>query len=325
MAVSILGNVVTGPVGSRTLVTISDYVYTFSNGLTESNNEVKLGGSLSQNTAFDGAYSITIGGVVPITTFAVDSSTSINLTNNSGGNSQSVLFNGTNMTVTDTVNSKGLIYAGDYTSNFVARSLVDKGWVDGYLGALPLNIIPDGDGTRDLGSVGVKWNNLYSDALTLEAGATVDNIETVITDDNTHIATSSAIKTYVDTAVLAATNSGILVAKGVLNYDDVGDQTIVTLDGDDIVWEALVYVEEAFTGSGSNQLGIGYVGNNIYYLIPANILGSTGWKTISWTVDPAANSENPLSGSRTFVSNYTDTGADAGAGKAHIYIKYSQF
>jgi hypothetical protein len=226
MAVSILGNVVTGPVGSRSLVDIPNVEYTFSNGLSETNRITKWGGTLVQNTELDGAYSITIGGSVPITSFAIDTTTSINLTYTAGGNSQGLLVNGTNMTITDAVNSKGLIYAGDYTSNFVTRSLVDKGWVDGYLVALPLNLIPDADGTRHLGEPLTKWGSIYGVSLTLDNDQQIDYINTAMSgfpgDDE--VLTSAAIKTYVDTEIAAVTS--LTVTSG--SETSAGDYVIIT-------------------------------------------------------------------------------------------------
>lgn len=46
------------------------------------------------------------------------------------GTNQKLVFNGTNMTVTDTTNSKGLIYAADYSGAFVNESLITKRYVD---------------------------------------------------------------------------------------------------------------------------------------------------------------------------------------------------
>ena len=61
----------------------------------------------------------------------------IKLLVNRSGSLQSLYFNQTTtfIEVTDTLNSKGMEYAADYGTNFTARSLVDKGYVDtlGYI------------------------------------------------------------------------------------------------------------------------------------------------------------------------------------------------
>ncbi len=41
---------------------------------------------------------------------------------------------GTNMMFSDTLNSRGVEYAADYSANYTARSLVDKGYVDSHVG-----------------------------------------------------------------------------------------------------------------------------------------------------------------------------------------------
>ena len=46
------------------------------------------------------------------------------------GGTQSAVFNQTSMVITDTVNTKGMEYAADYSANFTDRSLVDKAYVD---------------------------------------------------------------------------------------------------------------------------------------------------------------------------------------------------
>jgi hypothetical protein len=54
----------------------------------------------------------------------------------SGGNSTTVqVDNSAGVTITDNINSAGAKYAQDYSTNFTARSLTDKGYVDTGLGA----------------------------------------------------------------------------------------------------------------------------------------------------------------------------------------------
>ena len=56
-------------------------ITTASNGLTLSGSDVKLGGTLTANTAINGAFNFNIGNVTPITSFNVTSSGTISLTN----------------------------------------------------------------------------------------------------------------------------------------------------------------------------------------------------------------------------------------------------
>ena len=63
-----------------------------------------------------------------------------------GPGAQALTFDGTDMTVRDDWNSKGMIYLGDYEANFVNRSLVTKQYVDNAIIAGANNIYSN-DGT----------------------------------------------------------------------------------------------------------------------------------------------------------------------------------
>jgi hypothetical protein len=100
--------------------TTSGEVYTFQNGITETINIVRLGGDLTQNTTINGdsgSYSLTINEMSAVT-LATQSGSSLivgtsNTTYTQGGSS-----------------SAGIQYAGDYSSGYTLRSLVDKAYVD---------------------------------------------------------------------------------------------------------------------------------------------------------------------------------------------------
>ena len=89
-------------------------------------------------------------------------------------------------------------------------------------------------GIRTSGDVG--YADLKIDALSLGTGATVDNIETTITDDDTHIPTSGAVKDYAD-GLLAANDAmvykGVQDCSGNPNYPaaDAGDTYKVSVAG----------------------------------------------------------------------------------------------
>jgi hypothetical protein len=63
----------------------------------------------------------------------------LRLSRNTTGGEQSMSFglSGTQMLVSDTLNSKGLEYFADYSSNYTNRSLVDKEYVDNQVGGVP--------------------------------------------------------------------------------------------------------------------------------------------------------------------------------------------
>lgn len=132
--------------------------YTFENGLTESTGTVKLGGDLTGNTNIDikdnlfsiyfddGSYSgkIEIGdSTFNITTWDQELYAGNRFDINLIGGVQLLAHNGVNnikleitelaFQITDNINSKGIVYVADYSSNFTDRSLVDKAYADSLL------------------------------------------------------------------------------------------------------------------------------------------------------------------------------------------------
>jgi hypothetical protein len=70
--------------------------------------------------------------------FRVESD-NLRLSRNTTGGEQTISFglSATQMLVSDTLNSKGLEYLADYSSNYTNRSLVDKEYVDNQVGGVP--------------------------------------------------------------------------------------------------------------------------------------------------------------------------------------------
>lgn len=100
-------------VDSCTIKTCLNPVINANNGLTKAGCTVSLGGALTGDTTIngnDGAYDLNISNL-----------DSFNL----GFNNIS--------TITDSGTNGGLRYAADYSGNYVTRSLVDKGYVDGQI------------------------------------------------------------------------------------------------------------------------------------------------------------------------------------------------
>jgi hypothetical protein len=102
-----------------------------TNGLTKVGQNVCLGGTLSSNTTINGAtQSLTLGNSgSPISDFSVYTASGLNLQSNGGNNG--INLTSTSLLVTDGTNSRGLIYAGTYNSNFVSRSLITASYVTG--------------------------------------------------------------------------------------------------------------------------------------------------------------------------------------------------
>jgi len=139
-------------------------VITASNGLTRTVNDIALGGALTGNTTigvggntfiFDttapGSANFEVGGAgyFDAVRFVSDNfyagyndviaNASIRIVGsvlNLGKTSQArQVFNSNTITVTGNAGFTGIQYAADYSANFVARSLVDKGYVDGAITA----------------------------------------------------------------------------------------------------------------------------------------------------------------------------------------------
>src|SRR5690606_29167049 len=142
--------------GMNSAATIPEYK-TVSNGLTAGSGTLKLGGNLTGNTSIN-----TNGSTLEFGTFATNRSRYVQTDNSilvsSGGAPSAALFvqsgsglyianmgyihsgdglssqiqiSNTEMLVADSFNSKGLVYAADYSSNFSTRSLTDVGYVLG--------------------------------------------------------------------------------------------------------------------------------------------------------------------------------------------------
>lgn len=137
---------------------------TFSNGLTRTANNIKLGGSLTDETIIGGTgqlgiYSGTPGSGVITAMSIYNSTVGLSWLNQLTGTSRksygvliadfalslfaqreddanSIIMNinlTDGMTIKDNIHSRGAEYVGDYETNFVARSLVTKQYVDGLI------------------------------------------------------------------------------------------------------------------------------------------------------------------------------------------------
>ena len=121
-----------------------------TNGLSYTSRVARLGGTLTQDTSILGddnylslgtdasKLSYLYGNVSDCIAFKANqnielsASTAI-LIAKTGKNIQ---IDSTDITIVDTQNSKGAIYGGNYSANFVPRSLVDKGYVTGLTSAI---------------------------------------------------------------------------------------------------------------------------------------------------------------------------------------------
>jgi hypothetical protein len=131
---------------------------TANNGLSVSGTAAQLGGALTKNTTIDiGGHSLAIGypndgsGFTSLLTVFGSSfdatwndtfhtaelglapggqGVTLKLFESGTGKMQELAISPFQMVIKDEINSKGFVYDADYSANYVARSLVDKGYVD---------------------------------------------------------------------------------------------------------------------------------------------------------------------------------------------------
>lgn len=112
---------------------------TSGNGVTISGGTANLGGILSGEVDIDGNQLFIIGGTTPLSTFNLHSD-AINLVGsqvNVDADSIYINLGSSGGIVQDNRSSstkKGLQYNADYSANFIARSLIDKGYADSHYG-----------------------------------------------------------------------------------------------------------------------------------------------------------------------------------------------
>lgn len=123
-----------------------DTLSTASNGLTKTNLDIALGGTLTGNTAIDTdgsdfEISSSSGGDYLINTGSAgnDSSLALSVGTATLSSTISSIVNSIQLasaiTVTDGVNSKGIVNAADYSANSTARSLIDKAEIQALIAA----------------------------------------------------------------------------------------------------------------------------------------------------------------------------------------------
>jgi hypothetical protein len=110
--------------------------YTFNNGLTLFANNVSLGGLLQVNTTIegDGVYDLNL---LDFIDFSVSSST---------------------FTVTGIGSFDGILYAADYSANFVTRSVTDVGYTSTHIGLQAVDALVTNPTVAQNGYV-IAWNN----------------------------------------------------------------------------------------------------------------------------------------------------------------------
>jgi len=127
----------------ETIAYLSDVIdaTTASNGLTKTLDDIKLGGSLTEQTTIDtGGFAFgigtTIGSTISLNTPMGPGITSIVLQHADASGANGLLISDIEFRILGThVGFAGATYQNDYSANFTARSLVDKAYVDNLVGA----------------------------------------------------------------------------------------------------------------------------------------------------------------------------------------------
>lgn len=243
-----------GTVSSNTLISINSSLIfrilsSFGSGLI-------IGDNASNIKSFDGAmYS---GAISTLSTPSIGSQAQMEITDATPfPNQQSsitILENASGATkginIRDDIYSKGAYYFADYSANFTARSLIDKGYGDAHYAAI--------------GGSGVTSFNTRTGAVTLSGTdvttaltftpENVANKETTLTNSTTFYPTGSAVQTYV-------TGLGYIT----------GNQTI-TLSGD-------------VTGSGTTAITTAIKSNVALAGSPTTTTQTTGDNTTKIATD----------------------------------------
>ena len=162
MAATILGSGTTPVTGTREITTspTTTITYTFPSGFTNTNSAIALGGTLTGNADIDvpnalrfkvdaddasstrliiedaalSLFSYADAGHSTASGFhqlALTNATMRMIANDGATTNRFIFEQSGNIEITDNTGSKGVIYSGDYSANFVDRSLIDRGFLEG--------------------------------------------------------------------------------------------------------------------------------------------------------------------------------------------------
>ena len=163
------------------------------------------------------------------------------------------------MIVTDSIQSRGLLYAADYSANFSARSLVDKGYVDAQV-----------PGSQTLAATLLIGNT---------AGATTIDMQTqkIVDLGDPTAAQDAATKAYVDSAVTDETLAETLIAgnSAGANTIDMNTQKIVNVGTPTLATDAATkgYVDTNTVSENIYTADGGFISNRTVTLTD---VGETG-------------------------------------------------
>ena len=242
MAVTILGSGASPVVGSRTLTNFGTGTeYTFSNGLTNTNNTITLGGVLSSsvllinNNESNGFEIRNIGSATASTFKIIANSSAIDIYGwndaamtgssgyggfstganyaqieiNNGSNSSTFDVSTTQIKITDAINTIGLQYAADYSTN--GKAVTNDLWIPDWASVIGYNTASNGltmtTGNVVLGGA-LTGNTAIDGNFDLDIGVSTPLNDVNILTDNT---VSIGITDGGDITAFAISTSGIAV------------------------------------------------------------------------------------------------------------------
>ena len=251
-----------------------------TNGLNVVDKAVELGGALTKNTVIDGASNVYDLSFTAIDNFATEADT-LDLTSTSGVDSSYLNMTGTTLvlgqtvssnnftiditagvgTITDAINSKGFVYAGDYKANFTDNSLISKLYADTEIAtAIGTTITGATNGLTKVGQDATLGGDIAANttvglagfSLVLGSGSTIAN---------TVVVNNLAIEDTPDT--------GDAVSDAILVWDSA-DKKVKQVSAGQLGEDNNVYSYEGGSGTINLTTGSSYV-----VLVDTSIVGAT--------------------------------------------------
>jgi uncharacterized delta-60 repeat protein len=252
------------------------------NGLTRVGNEIQLGGTLSANTTIDGDYILTLA---PSNDLQLRSTggNRINIDSQDNGSVSIKSQSGNTTTATSFVcsvgvfmdynqpsgfiiydnrqgtNQTGIVYAGDYSTNYVERSLVDKAYVDAVATGLQVKAAVIAATTEDIDLTGGTFTG------TIDNIGVVDGHRILIKDQTNPIENgiwvySAGTNTFYRASDFDGTPSGEVVNGNIIpvssgtSYQNaqfvLTTPDPITVDVDELNFSVFSYLLQIGAGSG---------------------------------------------------------------------------
>ena len=108
----------------------------------------------------------------------------------------------------------------------------------------------------------------------------------------------------------------MIVAIDTVLFSNTTIDTIVTLPVGAVIWDIQVFIETTFDGSGTDLLDVGIDGDGDKYENDLDLGVASDFYGL-------ANLADRMAGTTYIIFQYFDSGADASAGEAYVYVHYS--